>query len=240
MKFLALFSFLSFMLISCGGEEPAPPNTVDPNPPASDNGEVVDEPKVPVSKIVYWSADSTTFDVSGFEVAGNIVNGAQWVDTKGTNTVLLTMEDYVEEYDDDAEMMMAEQTLHAYHYTTRNDRTVLTWDITDFVKECEFDIILGFIDGSLEITDLDDNGIGESSFLYKLSCTSDVSPNTLKLMLHEMNQKYAIRGTTSIDLGDGLEELGGESVVDSVFSSAPETFLMYAEKKWEEFKKEPM
>ena len=70
------------------------------------------------------------------------------------------------------------------------------WTLTDFERDCRFDLYAGFLPDGLTITDLDGDGLAESTLLYTLSCRSDVSPARLKLILHEGKAKYAIRGTT--------------------------------------------
>ena len=95
---------------------------------------------------------------------------------------------------------------------------------------------MDFINNSLTITDLDDDGIAESTFLYKLSCRSDVSPSILKLMMHENDNKYALRGIMYIDIQDHRE--GGDYKVDKAFNNAPGVFLQYAKEQWADFSHE--
>jgi hypothetical protein len=86
---------------------------------------------------------------------------------------------------------------------------------------------------SLTITDLDGNGIAESTFLYKLGCRSDVSPDRLKLIMHEGKAKYALRGETLIPTGDPNKKLGGQKAIDPAFRRAPKVFLDHALLQWD-------
>lgn len=105
------------------------------------------------------------------------------------------------------------------------------WRAKDFVEKCVFDLTLEFIDGSIEVTDLDDDGEGEISFLYQLTCRSDVSPLTAKLLMYEGSTKYALRGTSRERVGE-KEFMGGEFDTDPAFGKAPKAFLPFAEAKW--------
>ena len=111
------------------------------------------------------------------------------------------------------------------------------WKINDFVKDCPVDLTLEYIDRSLVITDLDKNGIGESSFLYKMSCKGDVSSDDMKLIMHEDKNKYAIRGSMDLKM-NGQELEKGSMKTDPSFDKAPPEFLEYARKQWNIFKTE--
>ena len=72
--------------------------------------------------------------------------------------------------------------------------------------------------------------------MYRLGCTGDASPVPLKLMMLENSDKYAIRGTTLVDLDKiygGGGKLGGEKEVDASFKNAPKGFLDFANEQWE-------
>ena len=101
-------------------------------------------------------------------------------------------------------------------------------EITDFVKDCEFDLILGHELDAISLTDIDNDEIGEITFIYRMACTSDVSPSTQKLIMLEDGNKYALRGTTKV-MGEGGDYEAGEE-----FNSAPEGFLKHADELWNE------
>ena len=126
--------------------------------------------------------------------------------------------------------------MYGYHYVSSGGSFSLLWKINDFINDCMFDLTLDFIPGSLSITDLNNNGIAESTFLYKMACRSDVSPSELKLMMHENDNKYALRGNMLVKV-QGFTG-GGSYKVDKAFDSAPDGFLDYAKSQWKEFKLE--
>ena len=169
---------------------------------------------------------------------GNVVTGKRWNDKNGENILILTKTNLKEKKvrKSGYEETDLECELYGYHYVSSGGSYSLLWKIQDFVKECWFDLTLDFIPGSLSITDLNENGIAESTFLYKMSCRSDVSPSELKLMMHENDVKYALRGEMLIKM-EGFTA-GGNYKVDKSFDSAPDGFLDYAKSQWKEYRLE--
>jgi hypothetical protein len=103
--------------------------------------------------------------------------------------------------------------------------------VRDGVPACELDLFAEFVPEATEVTDLDGDGIGELTFAYRTSCTGDVSPMTLKLLVLEQRDKYILRGTTIVDAGDG-ERLGGVVRPDAALAKNPR-FLAHARAVWE-------
>jgi hypothetical protein len=100
------------------------------------------------------------------------------------------------------------------------------WSAKDFIEPCPFDLLFELAKDSIEVTDLDDDGVAEVSFAYLLACRSDVSPANAKLLLYEGQAKYALRGTAR-DMGGG-----GTFTVDPALVKGPPAFRAYAEAKW--------
>ena len=175
---------------------------------------------------------------SGINYEGNVITGKRWNDKNGENILILTKTNLKEKKvrKSGYEETDLECELYGYHYVSSGGSYSLLWKIQDFVKECWFDLTLDFIPGSLSITDLNEDGIAESTFLYKMSCRSDVSPSELKLMMHENDVKYALRGEMLIKM-EGFTA-GGNYKVDKSFDSAPDGFLDYAKSQWKEYRLE--
>jgi hypothetical protein len=160
-------------------------------------------------------------------VKGNIVDGANWTDAEGENTVLLTQ----------TENRMVNgtqsQRIYAYCYKKEAGAWKQKWLVQDRIDDCEVDATCEFLPQSLTVTDNDKNNTAEVTFLYKLSCKGDVSPDQKKLIMYEGNQKYAIRGTTIIEYNGGKE--GGDKKIDPVFNNAPRSLLDFANIQWDKF-----
>ena len=161
--------------------------------------------------------------------SGKIVADAMWNDKNGENMVIITETPVLEQ--------SGYKELFGYHYINNNGETKLLWMIHDYIDECPVDITLKYIDNSLTITDLNNNGIAESSFLYRMSCKGDVSPDDMKLLMHEGETKYAIRGQMKLTIkGEGT--YGGEMKIDPSFDKAPKEFLDYAKDRWNKYREE--
>ncbi len=103
--------------------------------------------------------------------------------------------------------------------------------INDGVTGCDLDVHVGFIDGSISISDEDDDGIKEVTFVYDVACTGDVSPAVRKLLVLEGKDKHGLRGTSRIDAGGG-DVVGGEYKADP-FKKAP-ALKALAEQRWKD------
>ncbi|HEY0021790.1 MAG TPA: hypothetical protein VGB24_02740 [Longimicrobium sp.] len=173
------------------------------------------------------------------DVTGNVVDGARWRDANGENVVVLAETgEFPSAGECDTDPPCRDAEIRAYHFARNGSTWKRLWLVTDFQRECDFDLIAEFVKGSLSVTDLDHDGVGESTFLYALACTSDVSPSTLKLIMHEGQAKYAIRGTTDLSAVLGTSEYsGGDRNVDPAFGRAHPRQRSYALAQWGRFVK---
>lgn len=166
---------------------------------------------------------------------GNIVTGKRWKDNNGENIIIISTTKEKETKDKYGETVST-QEIFAYNYANTGKGFVQYWKMYDFVKECPLDISLDYIENSLKLTDIDENGIAEVTFMYTNGCRGDVSPSGLKLMMYESRTKYALRGETRIDI-EGKDEYagihdGGTYEIDKSFNSAPAGFLDFAKSHW--------
>ncbi|MFN0200403.1 MAG: M949_RS01915 family surface polysaccharide biosynthesis protein [Bacteroidia bacterium] len=122
--------------------------------------------------------------------------------------------------------------LHAVHYAGQPDNLKLMREFNDFIDDCQLDFDLSPIEGSLSITDIDNDGKGEVMFLYRLGCYGDVSPLEVKLMMTENGDKYAIRGTETMYLGK--EKTGGEKTIGAELNNNA-AFKKLASAHWDKF-----
>ncbi|MCU0372528.1 MAG: hypothetical protein MUE56_04725 [Ignavibacteria bacterium] len=204
---------------------------------AEDISKDIETDKVRIQSLEMLSFDKSDLP-SGIKYSGNIVTGKRWNDKNGENILILTKTNIKKKRvkNSDFDDYILECELFGYHYVSIGGSYSLLWKINDFVNDCPLDLTLEFIPGSLTITDINDNGIAESTFLYKMACRGDVSPCDLKLMMHENDSKYALRGTTHLKI-DVINE-GGSYKVDKSFDTAPDGFLDYAKEQWKKFKEE--
>lgn len=176
---------------------------------------------------------------SDIKYQGSIYSGKRWEDKNGENIIILTTtkEHSTEMKGFDGEYERGKE-LYGYQYVKKSGGWSQLWKINDFVKDCPLDLTLEFIGGSLTVTDLNNDGIAETTFLYKLACRGDVSPCDMKLIMHEGETKYALRGIMKMYVDNRW--YGGEYKIDKSFNNAPSGFLEYAKEQWNKFKIEKL
>jgi hypothetical protein len=166
---------------------------------------------------------------AGIKFTGSMRSGVKWTDKNGENIIVIS------ETDENRKGDFALKELYGYQFVKVGEVWEQVWKIQDKIKDCEFDVTLEYLNKSISITDLDNDGTAESTFLYALTCRSDVSPAEMKLLMHEGDSKYAIRGVRTAKI-PGEEPYGGEMNIDKSFNNAPQEFLVHAKNEWEKYK----
>lgn len=195
---------------------------------------------------------------------GEAYEAWKWTDRLGENLLVLsTVAPYAD--NDPAEREPAETAeLHAFNFIKKDTVYKLLWKLGDAEKKCRFDLSTGFIKDAVTITDLDSNGIAETTIIYRLACRSDVSPSAMKLIMHQDTIKYALRGLMWLppsreetfgikedsanmelmpkkdDEFDSYKQRIGRYEDEKGFIGAPPVFLSHARSQWVKFVKESM
>lgn len=170
----------------------------------------------------------------GVVIKGQVVKAERWQDKAGEHLLLLTQTKPTnrQKEPDSEGIYTFDQYLYGYQFDKTGDTFKQLWTIQDFVKTCPLDISCEFVLPSVQLTDLNADGIAETSFLYRTGCRSDVSPASLKFILHKGPTKYALRGETVV-LGEG-----GKYTADPAFTTTDKRLLAFAKQQWVRFKKE--
>lgn len=157
---------------------------------------------------------------------GDMINSAVWDDKNGRNTLIISG------LEADVESERAE--LFAYLYVEKSGQTEKLWQINDFVTgQCDRDIYP--IPGSLEIMDLNEDGVAENLFMYILADNCDATPVNTKLMMHSGEEKLVIRGLTKVFLLPTPEVTAEAKIFDPAFDQTRPIFKAYASKKWDDY-----
>src|SRR5215213_187834 len=164
---------------------------------------------------------------------GNIIQAVRWTDSRGDNIVILTETGKTQSKNNEG----SDAALYAYHFLVSGDSIRQTWRVYDYVKECPVDMFLYFVDKAFVVTDLNKNGQAEIWIMYKVSCQGDVSPVPMKIIMYQDNKKFAVRGTTRVQVSAN-EYMGGDFTFDEAFKKAPAEFREYAQKLWKQQKLE--
>lgn len=138
---------------------------------------------------------------------GKLAEAWRWTDANGENllVVYLTAEhpDHPlnpgDAPDDGADERQQQLAARQYVRQPGQPYTEL-WHLRDEDRHCSFDLELALLPHTTTVTDLDHDGQTETTLLYKQGCRSDVSPDGLKLIMHEGVAKYALRGYTVVQV----------------------------------------
>lgn len=163
---------------------------------------------------------------------GGIDTAVKFTDSDGEHVILTSTD-----FDADTDHRETGVYLYAYCYQINGDKWHLSWQMRDFVNECEFDIGGEFLPKTFAITDLNNDGKAEVWLMYDLACRSDVSPSDLKIIMHEGTKKYAVRGSTSVRI-NGTDREGGDYEFDVAFKNGAEVFKKHAQEMWKKYKDE--
>jgi hypothetical protein len=161
---------------------------------------------------------------------GHIIDAAKFTDKEGEHIVITTETGETQSKNGDGDDYR-DAALYAYHYLIQSGAYKATWTLYDFVKDCPVDIAANFVRKTFAVTDLDNNGTAEVWLMYKTVCHGDVSPSDLKIIMHEGDKKYAMRGTNKVQVSK-TEYEGGKYTFDQAFNTAPASFKQYAQKLW--------
>lgn len=238
MKKLILLLFCIFLISSCGkkndsSSEKSTSETTrektDTQPPSTTSSEEGSAKDIQSNSEGIKMHTFNKKDLpASVKYKGKIVEGASWTDKNGDNILIITQTDVRNINADERE-----QYLYAYHYINYDDGYSKLWNITDFVKSyCNVEA--EYIPKTLEVTDIDNDGIAETLFIYKLDGRCDVSPLDIKLMMHKGDIKLVIRGTIGFDGYDGHKTKGDKNF-DAAFKNVSPSFKEYASGKWDKF-----
>ncbi len=221
---------LSLLLLSC--QETSNNSTTDKKELNTVSDETQTDPISYDFNLVKIEPGEISFE---HNCVGEIFDCYFWEDANGENYLIRTLEEEalaLTEYD----VNFYDQNLHVYHYTGQSNEVKLKRELLDFVKECDFDLIVKHVENP-KLVDIDRDNIGEIMFIYRLACTSDVSPSTQKLVVFEDGQKYILRGSTEV-FGDGGDYTPGDEFINNAPDELLEEAILYWEANVKEFSDE--
>lgn len=165
---------------------------------------------------------------------GKVKDILQWTDKQGRHLLLLSEAIKVSRN----AALAKDAELYAGHYLDVGGNWELQWKVSDFERGCPLDVGATFILESVEITDLDKDGISEVSFMYRTFCTGGIDPHSLKLIMYAGNKKLAIRGETLVRLPQ-QPAYGGSTTMDSSFQAVSRELKDFALDQWDKYRTHP-
>lgn len=220
-----LLLFFVFVLFACNNSQQKT-NATD----KKDNSSTAVKEENPVLGTPAFTVLSFDKNEKFFEdsIKGTVIKGLGWRDAQSEHRVLFTAIPVKQN-----KSGQQSGAIYAYCFIQSGGAWQKEWEVKDKVNNCEVDATCEFFPGSFTITDNDENNFGEVTFLYKLSCKGDVSPDEKKLIMYENGTKYAIRGSTILQFEGGKE--GGDKKIDASFTKAAKQLLDFANKQWDKF-----
>ncbi|WP_121807975.1 M949_RS01915 family surface polysaccharide biosynthesis protein [Mucilaginibacter kameinonensis] len=162
---------------------------------------------------------------------GHIIDAVKYTDKTGDHIVITTETGITQQKATKDENFRA-AALYAYDYIIIGDgKFKLSWQTNDFSSDCTLDVKADYASDGFAVTDVDNNGFAEVWLVYRTACRGDISPSVMKLIMHEGNKKYAMRGESKVKVSE-KETIGGTYTFDAAFKTAPPTFRKYAADTW--------
>jgi hypothetical protein len=107
--------------------------------------------------------------------------------------------------------------LRASYYRRAGGAWTEEWNIKDGVDCPGLDSEAAFFAKHVTITDLNKDGIAEVTVPYKMFCGGGVDSDTIKLIMRQGKEKYALRGESLVRL-PGQEDFGGTYKADAALA----------------------
>lgn len=182
---MRVFIFICFaaVLFSCNSSSKKAPNQAKDDTARMENLSTTPEPVITIDPVKITAAQLP----ASLKFKGKLFEAWRWTDKMGENILILS---YVAPYNDKEKNEYGEEArsaeLHAFHFAKKdNSDYKQVWMLNDGEKSCSFDITCEFIKDATTVTDLNADGIAETTIQYKMSCRSDVSPSTMKVIMYE-------------------------------------------------------
>lgn len=163
---------------------------------------------------------------------GELVQALTWQDNNGENIVVLS----------ETEKAMSttrpekgyyEASLDARHFVKIEEHWHGKWTLHDQVNECNLLINSNFVDGAFEVTDKNNNGVGEVWMVYNMGCHRDKQPSYMKVVMYEGETRYSMRGLPKG--GSSKDEIAASDyTLDANFKQGPAAFKDYALELWKD------
>jgi len=165
------------------------------------------------------------------QYSGKFKDGVRFTDKDGDH-IIITAETghYVNKqikHEDDG----GDAELYAFNYLIKENSIELKWKVYDFIHDCPVDYEASFVKNTLQVTDLDHDGAAEVWLMYRTVCHGDVSPEDMKIIMYQQQQKFAMRGETKVEVAANHYE-GGNYKFDKAFTDGPKEFREFAIKLW--------
>jgi len=161
--------------------------------------------------------------------SGKVVLARKVHDSLGEHVLLLT-----EKPTTAANGRVEQIELLATYYNQAAGNWTPEWTVKDGVDCPGLDSAASFFADATTVTDLDKDGKAEVTVAYKTFCGGGIDPSTVKVILRQGKQKFAIRGESLIKF-KGQEAIGGTNKADkALLESDKAVFKRHMDKVWQQ------
>lgn len=163
---------------------------------------------------------------SEIQYKGKLVDGAHWIDNNGEHYLVIS--DLTK-----GEPFSKGYTSNIYGtcYQKKDQQWTVYWSIKEFNQGVWESTV--YTDQSLSITDLDQDGLAESCFHYRVT-PDGLDPERVKVLMHVKGEKYGIRGQLGAEAAS-LDELEIKNI-DPKFKNIAPIFQEHASKTWDNYR----
>ena len=129
----------------------------------------------------------TAINKEVFPFNGHLFSSISWKDKLGANVLIISEKGNYNEG-------IGRKEIFAYHYVEKDSVNALLWQMNDFVDGLGCDLDIELINFFPFISDRNSNGIAETALFYSLNNRCDAVAFPAKLIVHEGENMFAIRG----------------------------------------------
>lgn len=164
---------------------------------------------------------------AGLEVNGEVDTVLHWTDREGEKYLVISELTKGEFFSEGYQA----QLWASCHLVMDDDGLETLWEIKEFNQEIWE--APAYINRSVRLSDVDEDGIGETLFLYEIA-PDGLDPSIVKLMFHVKGQKYAIRGQLAAEAESFADQ--EEKNFDPSFSELAPELKDYASQQWDDYR----
>jgi hypothetical protein len=153
-------------------------------------------------------------------VNGELVTALSMQDSKGPHILVLTSisgSSRQQESNERKERIDLRASYYSKVRSTAGGGWTEEWNIKDHVDCPGLDSSASFFARHVTVTDLNGDGVAEVTVPYKMFCGGGVDSDTIKIIMRQGPEKYALRGESLIRV-PGQEDFGGDYKIDAALS----------------------
>lgn len=225
-KIIFIFVAIAILSWSCGSQ--ASKESGKANNDAKGNSSASEAIKLTPENV----AESAIEGLS--EIEGEFSSACKFRDKNGENLLVFTKEESFERDRSISEIEagILHATLRFYQYTGEKDNYKLLRTVQEKAAPCSTPpsaLDAKFIEDALLVSDLNENGIAEVTFMYSFFCGSNIYPNPHRLVVLENGREAKISGTKYLREC----ECGGKMMLNDAFEQLDEKIKAQAMQLWE-------